>query len=172
MEHVKPGDVRSPKASWNLVEVIIDGGPGNPAYAIGTWDDERRVGFRWNGTEDSPLGNPQSRGLATWTMLDEKLHGAVIALAPSEKQAIVSAYLGVPGRIELVVDWHPSGRRTLKEREAGRGMYRDLAGSLFANFDAGIFYRAVADEIASRHMAGQTVIYRDTSPDLKKSDEN
>lgn len=160
MTYVKPDAVVSPKKQWHLVAVVLDDGPSNPAYAIGTWDGARRVGFRWNGSEESPLGNPQSRGLATWTMLDSRLHAAVLAITPPEKQAIVSAYLELPGTIELVVDYHPSGRRTLKE--GGRGMFRDLPGPLQANLDAGSFYRAVAVEIAARHTRGQQVIYRDT----------
>ena len=165
MSYVKPSGVVSPKKQWHLVDVIIDGGPGTPAYAIGTWDDERRIGFRWNGSDDNPLGNPQSRGLPTWTMLDPRLHCAVLAIAPPEKQAIVSAYLGLPGSIELVVDCHPSGNRTLKERDQGRGMYRDLPPPLFANGDKAEFYRGVAADIAARQAAGQRVIYKDTKAD-------
>jgi len=108
--------------------VVIDGGAGEAAYAISTWDNERRIGFRWNGTDTAPIGNPQSRGLPTWTMLDEALHPAVIALAPEEKQPIISAYLNLPRKVELVVAWHSSGRRTLKVREGGRGIYQDLEG--------------------------------------------
>lgn len=95
MGYLKPNDVRSPKAHWHLFEVIIDKGQGNPAYALGTWDGERRVGFRWNGSEENPIGNPQSRGLPTWTMLDEELHPAIVAMLPSDKQAIAKAYFGL-----------------------------------------------------------------------------
>ncbi|MGO7997850.1 hypothetical protein ACC734_36095 [Rhizobium ruizarguesonis] len=160
MSYINPKDVHSPKNHWKLVDVIIDEGPGRCSYAIGTWDDERRIGFRWNGTDENPIGNPQSRGLPTWTMLDEKLHPAVIALAPEDKQSLISSYLNRPRRIELVVDRHPSGRHTLKEREEGKGMYRDLDGHLLANMDEAEFYRAVAREIANRQEAGQHVIYR------------
>lgn len=162
MAYIKPGDVHSPKAHWKIVDVIIDEGPGQPAYAIGTWDGERRVGFRWNGTDESPIGNPQSRGLPTWTILDPKMHPAVIALAPEDKQTLTSSYLGSPRKIELVVDWHPSQRWTLKEREEGKGMYRDLDGDLFANNDKASFYRAVAKELNDRQQGGQTVLFKDT----------
>ena len=91
MAYIKPNNVHSPKAHWHLFEVIIDKGPGNPAYALGTWDGDRRVGFRWNGSEESPIGNPQSRGLPTWTMLDEELHPAIVSLLPLEKQSIAKA---------------------------------------------------------------------------------
>ncbi len=164
MPYIRPMDVHSPKMHWKIVDVVIDGGPGAPAYAIGTWDGERRIGFRWNGTEDAPIGNPQSRGLPTWTMLDKSMHPAVIALVPEEKQGLVSSYLGLPQRIELVVDYHPSGRRTLKERE-GSGRYRDLAGDLFGNENPASFYRAVAQLLAERQQAGQHVIFRDTKSD-------
>jgi hypothetical protein len=95
MAYIKPNNVQSPKAHWHLFEVIIDKGAGSPAYALGTWDGERRVGFRWNGSDESPIGNPQSRGLPTWTMLDEELHPAVVGLLPPDKQAIAKAYFGL-----------------------------------------------------------------------------
>jgi hypothetical protein len=95
MSYIKPKDVHSPKKSWHLFEAIIDKGPGQAAYALGTWDGERRVGFRWNGSDENPIGNPQSRGLPTWTMLDPEMHPAVVALLPSDKQAIAKAYFGL-----------------------------------------------------------------------------
>lgn len=158
MPHIPARDVVSPKKQWQLVDVIIDDGAGRPAYAIGTWDGERRVGFRWNGTEESPLGNPQSRGLPTWTMLCPNLHPAVVGLTPSNKQQIAASFLEVSEVVELVVDWHPSGNITLKERSEGTGMYRDI----FTNRDKSKFYRAVAKELGDRRRLRQTVIYKDT----------
>jgi len=95
MKYVSPKDVVSPRAHWHLFEVILDRGEGGAAYALGAWDGERRVGFRWNGSSESPIGNPQSRGLPTWTMLDEALHSAVVEMVPLEKRAIAKAYLGL-----------------------------------------------------------------------------
>jgi hypothetical protein len=96
MSYVEPQDVVSPKAHWHLFDVVLDRKEGGCAYALGTWDGERRVGFRWNGdSESGPLGNPQSRGLPTWTMLDTALHEAVIALLPPEKQVLAKSFLGV-----------------------------------------------------------------------------
>ena len=51
--------------------------------------------FRWNGTEDNKIGNPQSRGLPTWTMLDERLHEAVVSFLPSDKQEMAKMYLRI-----------------------------------------------------------------------------
>jgi hypothetical protein len=99
MTYILPQDVISPKAMWTLVDVVLDNGSGKCAYAIGMWDKERRIGFRWNGTRDSPIGNPQSRGLATWTMLDPALHPAVLRQVEKknpEKAGIVRAFFGRP----------------------------------------------------------------------------
>ncbi|WP_109485791.1 hypothetical protein [Occallatibacter savannae] len=99
MFYIEPARVVSPKANWRLVDVVLDRGPGDCAYALGMWDNTRRVGFRWNGTKANPLGNPQSRGLPTWTMLDPKLHRYVLRLVKREnpgKAQIVLAFFGKP----------------------------------------------------------------------------
>ncbi|MFK4489572.1 hypothetical protein [Bradyrhizobium sp. USDA 336] len=99
MSYIKPDQVVSPKASWTLVDVVLDKGAGDCAYAIGMWDKQRRVGFRWNGSKENPLGNPQSRGLPTWTMLDRALHGAVLRQVERknpDKAGIMRAFLGKP----------------------------------------------------------------------------
>lgn len=99
MAYVKAENVISPKANWRLIDIILDRGSDNCAYAIGMWDRERCIGFRWNGTHERPLGNPQSRGLATWTILDRKLHKAITELVKKEnpsKVQIVQAFFGKP----------------------------------------------------------------------------
>jgi hypothetical protein len=95
MAYIRPADVISPKAHWSLIDVLLDRGEGNCAYSLGIWDGERRIGFRWNGTADNELGNPQSRGLPTWTMLDPGIHQKIIEQLPSEKLAIARGFLGV-----------------------------------------------------------------------------
>jgi len=97
MAHIPPEEVISPKTSWRLVDVILDRGEENCAYALGMWDNRRCVGFRWNGTADRPLGNPQSRGLPTWTILDRALHPAILRLVKRDNPAkaqIVQAFFG------------------------------------------------------------------------------
>lgn len=97
MSYVPPQDVISPKANWRLVDVILDRGEEDCSYALGMWDNNRCIGFRWNGSDDRPLGNPQSRGLPTWTILDEALHPAVLTLVKRENPAkaqIVRAFFG------------------------------------------------------------------------------
>ncbi len=105
MSPIRPADVRSPKAHWQLIEVLLDRGPGDCAYALGEWDGERRIGFRWNGDNNNPIGNPQSRGLPTWTMLDPKLHDAVISVLPADKQSLARRFLGTS--LDFVVSVSP-----------------------------------------------------------------
>lgn len=95
MPYVKPEDVRSPKAKWYLFEVALDRGEDDCAYALGEWDGKRSVGFRWNGGVTNPIGNPQSRGLPTWTILDSALHEAVIDLMPEQKKDMARGFLGI-----------------------------------------------------------------------------
>ncbi len=78
MVHVAPTAVVSPKARLQLLKVLLDRGPGDAAYALAQWDGNACIVFRWNGTDDQPLGNPQSRGLPTWVVLDDKLHDAIV----------------------------------------------------------------------------------------------
>ena len=95
MPYIKPTEVISPKAHWSLIDVLLDRGEGDCAYALGIWDGERRIGFRWNGTEENRLGNPQSRGLPTWTMLDPEIHKQILEQLPPDKLAIARGFLGI-----------------------------------------------------------------------------
>jgi len=100
--YIKPDNVVSPKAHWRHFSTILDRGEGDCAYALGMWDGEPRVAFRWNGdSETGPLGNPQSRGLPIWIMLDPALHEAVLALVPAGKRAIARNFLGLTSAEEL-----------------------------------------------------------------------
>jgi hypothetical protein len=43
------------------------------------WEEEDRIGIRWNGSDDDTgIGNPQSRGNATWFLLPPELENAVL----------------------------------------------------------------------------------------------
>lgn len=100
MPYIKPADVLSPKAHWSLIDVLLDRGEGDCAYALGIWDGERRIGFRWNGTKDNQLGNPQSRGLPIWTMLNSEIHKQIIEQLPPEKLAMARGFLGIKLMLE------------------------------------------------------------------------
>jgi hypothetical protein len=100
MPYIRPTEVVSPKAHWSLIDVLLDRGEGDCAYALGIWDGDRRIGFRWNGTADSELGNPQSRGLPTWTMLDPEIHKQIIEQLPPDKLAMARGFLGIKLMLE------------------------------------------------------------------------
>ena len=88
---IRPEDVHSPKQHWNLIAVLDDGiGNGahnNCALAIGRWDKQPVLAIRWNGNDDNPIGNPQSRGFPTWFIVPEKYREALLqqgGLAPDK----------------------------------------------------------------------------------------
>jgi hypothetical protein len=70
-DYIKPDKVISPKAHWQLIDVLEPASKENIAVAIGRWDGEICLGLRWNGHADNIIGNPQSRGLPTWFILTE-----------------------------------------------------------------------------------------------------
>ncbi len=62
--------------------------------------------------------------------------------------------------IELKVDLHESGRRTLKHR-SDQGPYLSYTGALLANGNGEAFYRAVASKIATLAAAGRWIKFED-----------
>ncbi len=96
MPHVRADAVISPKAHLQLVKVLIDKGAGDVAYALAKWDDSPCIVFRWNGSDQQPIGNPQSRGLPTWLVLDIALHDVIIERLLAERpdlQAFAHTFL-------------------------------------------------------------------------------
>jgi len=73
MVHTDPSAVQSPKEHVSDVLVIHNTGEDGWALAQLKWDGEPVLAVRWNGGEESPLGNPQSRGIATWFVLPAEL---------------------------------------------------------------------------------------------------
>ncbi|MGB6724408.1 MAG: hypothetical protein WBE74_00810 [Terracidiphilus sp.] len=65
------------------VEVIYDAGPVNGSWSVARlqWDDETKVGIRWNGDAVSSKGLPQARGNPAWFVLPDELGSAVLAKA-------------------------------------------------------------------------------------------
>ena len=83
---MRPQDVDSPKRRWRLHTVLYDGGEGSWAAAEGQWDHDGRwedvLAIRWNGKDNDELGNPQSRGRATWFIVPKELEPAIRAVIP------------------------------------------------------------------------------------------
>ena len=78
-DYVIPIEVTSPRRQWTLVNVIYDRGEGEAAVAAGLWEGRPVLGIRWNGVEGSPVGNPQSRGLATWFIVPDEFREAILS---------------------------------------------------------------------------------------------
>jgi hypothetical protein len=101
---VRPGEVRSPRQHWTLIEVIYDGGtdPGD-SLAVGEWDGERVLAARWNGDSVKAIGNPQSRGLPTWFVIPDRYFRAILDSfsgkeLPPSKRKIAEALLGLEAK--------------------------------------------------------------------------
>ena len=103
-DYIKPEEVTSPRRSWRLIRVLQNGEHpdkyGNRvAIAIGTWDGHPALGQRWNGSKNSPIGNPQSRGLPTWFIIPRRQEDAVIDLIETlsdDDKKMFKALLGKP----------------------------------------------------------------------------
>lgn len=95
MAYIDPKLVLSPKARISKLKVIFDGGEegiSKDGYSIAEmeWDGEIRIGLRWNGSDQcedaSTVGNPQSRGLATWFILPSSFDDAARKIAAEREQ--------------------------------------------------------------------------------------
>jgi hypothetical protein len=98
-KYISPASVVSPKAHWSLIDVLDDQGSGKISVALGRWDNCPVLGMRWNGNDNSSIGNPQSRGLPTWFIMPEgNVSEALIKELRPEKQALVRNFIPKPTR--------------------------------------------------------------------------
>lgn len=72
MAYLDPRMVLSPKGKVSDLNVIVDGKAGQYSIALMKWENKDAVGVRWNG-HDNSIGNPQSRGVATWFVLPSEV---------------------------------------------------------------------------------------------------
>jgi len=79
MAYIDPKMVLSPKGRVENLGVIFDGGEHSYSVARMDWDKNPALGVRWNGGEKEGLGNPQSRGIATWFILPKDIADLVEA---------------------------------------------------------------------------------------------
>jgi hypothetical protein len=71
MSYVRPEHVLSPKNQVrSVIEVIHDPGENGMSVARIQWGEDEVIATRWNGNTQQPLGNPVSRGHATWFVVD------------------------------------------------------------------------------------------------------
>lgn len=98
MAYQNPRFVDSPRARWRLIDILHNGGDGDAALAIGNWDGAPALAIRWNGSSgDTGIGNPQSRGIATWFILPEWMNDSTLAnsAVPRSKVRLAKALLGI-----------------------------------------------------------------------------
>ncbi len=110
MSYVRPEEVLSPKHSvGGILEVIHDPGENRMSVARILWEEEERIATRWNGSDKQPLGNPVSRGHATWFVVDGYA-------AASVEQAAREAAEKSPN--SLVAQYREMANDSEREREA------------------------------------------------------
>jgi len=92
--YVQPDAATSPRRNWSIIKILEAGTAESMAVALGRWDGEPVIGLRWNGSEEAPIGNPQSRGLATWFIIEKGQYtNAIISALPVEKQKLVREFI-------------------------------------------------------------------------------
>ena len=79
MSYVAPETVVSPRSAVRSVDVLYDTGPGPHSWSVALldWKGHEMVGIRWNGDDESSVGNPQSRANPTWFVVPDELANAV-----------------------------------------------------------------------------------------------
>ena len=95
--YVPPEKVLSPKSRVGaILEVIHDPGEKRMSVARILWRDKEKIALRWNGSSERPLGNPVSRGCATWFVVDdyaaESVERAARAAAQNSPNGLAAKY--------------------------------------------------------------------------------
>jgi len=92
--YIEPDKVKSPRRHWTLLMVLDSGAEEDIALCVGRWNDDPCLGMRWNGSEENPLGNPQSRGIPTWFIIPQGDYAnAIIESLPPEKKQMARNFL-------------------------------------------------------------------------------
>lgn len=78
MAYVEPVTVWAPKTSVRSLEILYNTGCNGWSVARINWEGKESIGIRWNGGNGPGIGNPQSRGNATWFILPDQLQEAIL----------------------------------------------------------------------------------------------
>lgn len=84
MPYIDPEQALSPRGRVKDLQVIYNTGRTRGSWSVVTlkWDQQQRVGLRWNGEEgEEGKGQPQSRGNPTWFIVPEELSEEVLRAA-------------------------------------------------------------------------------------------
>ncbi|MGA7522864.1 MAG: hypothetical protein WBW84_10300 [Acidobacteriaceae bacterium] len=89
MAYVDPEEALSPKGRVKELRVVYNTGRTRGSWSLATlkWDEQERVGLRWNGEEgEQGKGQPQSRGNPTWFIVPEELSDEILQAARQLRQ--------------------------------------------------------------------------------------
>jgi hypothetical protein len=75
--YTDPESVLSPKTSISNVRVLMNTGEDGWSVASLQWEGKDAIGIRWNGGPQNLIGNPQSRGIATWFIAPDEIAAAL-----------------------------------------------------------------------------------------------
>lgn len=94
MGYILPDQATSPRQHWSIIKVLVPAASERMAIALGKWDGQPVIGLRWNGTDEAPVGNPQSRGLPTWFIVELGTYTeAIIEALPTESRDLVRQFI-------------------------------------------------------------------------------
>jgi hypothetical protein len=70
-----PEAVTSPKGQVSDLRILFNTGGGGDGWSLASlrWNGRNALGIRWNGDEQNPIGNPQSRGIPTWFIVPDAI---------------------------------------------------------------------------------------------------
>ena len=93
---IPPAEVISPRRHWSLIAVLTEANDDGSALAIGRWDGKPVLAMRWNGDDENPVGNPQSRGLPTWFIVPDRYNDAILSTLAKDKRMLVRNFIMEP----------------------------------------------------------------------------
>jgi hypothetical protein len=109
MAYVEPVTVWAPKTSVRSLEILYNTGPNGWSVARIDWEGKESIGIRWNGGDGSGIGNPQSRGNATWFIIPQELQQEILNRVEE---------LAVSGPGGLLEKYSEMAKDATREREA------------------------------------------------------
>jgi hypothetical protein len=114
--YIPPVDVVSPRRQWSLLSVLFDQGESGVAVALGRWEGQPVLAMRWNGSDDNPIGNPQSRGLPTWFIIPREFRDPILSklrvLAPEQEALAQELFIQAIVVTNTIAD--PGSRRAIQ----------------------------------------------------------
>jgi hypothetical protein len=130
MSYIRPEAVLSPKSRVRgIVEVIHDPGADGMSVARILWDEEEVIATRWNGNAEQPLGNPVSRGHATWFVVDgyaaTSVEQAARSAAEASPNGLVAQYRAMAGDSEREREAEEWTEGLMAEESVGEGWIGD-----------------------------------------------